>query len=138
MLPQSVRALPGRYVITLRPENEQPTGDWLFAVRGPEGLTVVHPADPHRSADTTGSAQETWVPLYSGDTAHGQDVPGMLAALLTPLATGGVPVFVASTHDADLILVPGSRLDLAVQLLRAAGHRVAEAGAQHRSPTRSN
>ncbi|WP_257582220.1 ACT domain-containing protein [Streptomyces sp. TLI_146] len=125
-------------MITLRPADEQPTGEWLFAVHSPEGLTVVHPADPHRAADTTEAAQETWAPLYSGDTAHGQDVPGMLAALLTPLATGGVPVFVASTHDADLILVPESQLDLAARLLRAAGHRVAEAEAQHRSPTRSN
>lgn len=35
----------------------------------------------------------------------------MLALLLTPLAHGGVPVFVASTYNADLILVPQDRLE---------------------------
>ena len=60
-----------------------------------------------------------------GDTAHGLDLPGMLAALLEPLAAAAVPVFVASTFHADLVLVPESDTGRAVEALRAAGHTVA-------------
>jgi hypothetical protein len=62
------------------------------------------------------------VALYGGDTAHGLDAPGMLAALLTPLAAGQVPVFVASTFHADLVLVPSAVVPVAIAALRAAGH----------------
>lgn len=48
----------------------------------------------------------------------------MLALLLTPLAHGGVPVFVASTYNADLILVPQDRLEDVARILRAAGHGI--------------
>ncbi|WP_369214448.1 ACT domain-containing protein [Streptomyces flavofungini] len=131
MFSQSVRTLPGRYVISLLDQDTAPTDDWLCAVRAPEGLTVVRPARPGR----TGADGETWAPLYSGGTAHGLDVPGMLAGLLAPLAAGGVPVFVASTHHADMVLVPENRLGLAVGLLRTAGHRVAETDERPPSPT---
>ena len=33
------------------------------------------------------------------------DVPGVVAALTGPLAAAGVPVFVISTHDTDVLLV---------------------------------
>ncbi|WP_316524264.1 ACT domain-containing protein [Kitasatospora brasiliensis] len=120
MLAQQLRVLPGTYVIELLQESGPPAGDWLWSVRGPEGLTVVRPV----AGDGAEADRESWVPLYSGDTAHGLDVPGMLAALLTPLASHGVPVFVASTHDADLILVPRDRLDEAALALSSAGHHV--------------
>ncbi|MFJ3726495.1 ACT domain-containing protein [Streptomyces sp. NPDC090045] len=77
-----------------------------------------------RSSGETVVDGEIWAALYSGDTAHGLDVPGMLAMLLSPLAEGGVPVFVASTYNADLILVPRDRLEDAAGVLRATGHRV--------------
>ena len=48
----------------------------------------------------------------------------MLSAIVAPMADGGMPVMVASTFDADLVLVPAERLDDAVSALRAAGHRV--------------
>lgn len=48
----------------------------------------------------------------------------MPAALLVPLAEAGVPVFVASTFDADLVFVPAARRDAAIGALRAAGHIV--------------
>ncbi|MET8628232.1 ACT domain-containing protein [Kitasatospora sp. NPDC004669] len=127
MLPQRLRVLPGSYLIDLLDEDRPPAGDWLSAVRGPEGLTVVRRAGEHRSEEP----RESWVALYSGDTAHGLDVPGMLAALLAPLAADGVSVFVASTYDADLILVPRDRLPRAVETLRAAGHQVTEASPRH-------
>jgi uncharacterized protein len=49
---------------------------------------------------------------------------GMLSAIVAPLADGGMPVMVASTFHADLVLVPAERLDDAVSALRAARHRV--------------
>ena len=37
-------------------------------------------------------------------------VTGVIASLAAPLAAAGVPVFVLSTYDADLLLVPGGSL----------------------------
>jgi len=49
----------------------------------------------------------------------------MLAALLTSLAAGEIPVFVASTFHADLVLVPAAMLPAATAALRSAGHAIA-------------
>lgn len=46
-----------------------------------------------------------------------------------PLADAGVPVILASTFEADVVLVPAARLGEAASTLRAAGHHV-EHGAQ--------
>ncbi|MEU8921272.1 ACT domain-containing protein [Kitasatospora sp. NPDC048545] len=95
---------------------------WVSLVRAPEGLTVVRAVD----AGADGASVERWRAFYSGDSAHGLDLPGVLSRLIAPLAAAGVPVFVASTYDADLVLVPAERLAGAVAALRAAGHRVEE------------
>jgi len=50
----------------------------------------------------------------------------MLSAIVSPLADGGIPVMVASTFHADLVLVPAGRLGAGVSALRAAGHRVVQ------------
>jgi uncharacterized protein len=116
---QHLRVLDGSFVIERGPAAPGgPAPDWTVLVRGPEGVTVVRPAGPDADAD------DRWAALYSGGTAHDLDVPGMLAALLGPLATAGVPVFVASTYDADLVLVPFARLAAATEVLGSAGHRV--------------
>ena len=129
---QRLRVLDGTYVVELRsaaapraadpaPADPAPadlmTGDWLALVRSEEGLTVVRRA-------LAGDHAPPWAALFSGGTLHGLDVPGMLAALLRPLADGGVPVFVCSTFGADVVLVPAEHLDAASALLSAAGHRV--------------
>ena len=51
---------------------------------------------------------------------------GVVASLATPLADAGVPVFVVSTYDTDLILVPADRVAAAVDALEQAGHVVAD------------
>jgi uncharacterized protein len=115
---QRLRVLSGEFVVEhLAGGVQAPAGEWLALVRAPEGLTVVRPARP---GDDQGT--ERWSALYGGDTAHGLDVPGMLAALLIPLAAGQVPVFVASTFHADLVLVPSAMVPAAVAALQAAGH----------------
>lgn len=54
------------------------------------------------------------------------DAVGVLAWLASPLAAAGVPIFVISTFDTDYILVPGARLNKAIEALRGAGHSVSE------------
>ena len=50
------------------------------------------------------------------------DEVGILAALTAPLAEAGVPILAIGTFDTDVVLVPASRLDDAVDALTAAGH----------------
>lgn len=49
---------------------------------------------------------------------------GVLASIAGPLAAAGVPIFVLSTFDTDLVLVKEARLGEAIDALRRAGHRV--------------
>jgi hypothetical protein len=48
----------------------------------------------------------------------------MLSAILAPLATGKLPVWVASSYDGDLILVPWNRLGEALETLRQPRHHL--------------
>jgi hypothetical protein len=48
---------------------------------------------------------------------------GILASLVAPLAAGRVNVFALSTFDTDHLLIPAVRLDEALAVLSAAGHR---------------
>jgi hypothetical protein len=50
----------------------------------------------------------------------------MLDAIIAPLAAGQLPVMVASSFHADLVLVPSIRLDEAIAVLRDAGHQIAD------------
>ena len=51
-------------------------------------------------------------------------VPLQVLMKMAPLAAGGVPVWVVSSYDGDLVLVPTDRLDEASEVLQAAGHQV--------------
>lgn len=114
---QRLHIVPGQFMVEHLPHTTFPEDDeWVALVRAPEGLTVVRDASPFSEA-------ERWVGFY-GETEHGLDTPGMLAALVGPLADAGVSVFVASTYHADLVLVPAHRLEQATAALRDAGHRV--------------
>ncbi|WP_328810458.1 ACT domain-containing protein [Rhodococcus sp. NBC_00294] len=68
-----------------------------------------------------------WVAFYTeGAIAFG--TTGVVAAMTTPLADIGCPVFVVSTFDGDLVLVPAGRRDDAVIAMTAAGHRISVNG----------
>ncbi len=114
---QKLRVLEGRYVVVLDPIEAatDADGDWLVHVFGPDGHTGVRRDD---------EAIDGWVALWSGEEPHALDATGMLSALVAPLADGQVPVMVASTFRADLVLVPADRTDDALRLLRGAGHEV--------------
>ncbi|WP_019633119.1 ACT domain-containing protein [Actinomadura atramentaria] len=116
---QRLRRVPGRFLVEHLPHATLPEDDeWIALVRAPEGLTVVREAAPF-------AAGERWAGFY-GDSPHGLDTPGMLAALVGPLADAGISVFVASTYHADLVLVPEHRAEDAAGVLAAVGHRVIE------------
>lgn len=120
---QHLRIQPGEYVIEHLPQGtEVPSAAaWLALVRAPEGLTVVR-----RSTPTDGPSGGRWVAFYSGQTAHDLDVPGMLAAVVSPLAQAGLSVFAASTYHADMVFVQAEHVREAADTLRRAGHKVCD------------
>lgn len=114
---QTLRVLAGSYVLD-RPADVTEVAlrtDVLAVVFGPDGSTVMR-------RDDTG--KDAWSALWNGDEAHDVQATGMLAAIVAPLAGGGVPVWVASSYDGDLVLVPTDRLDEACDVLQGAGHQV--------------
>ena len=48
----------------------------------------------------------------------------MLASVLDPLAGAGISIFAISTYDTDYVLVKGSDLERALDVLRRAGHEI--------------
>ena len=112
---QTLRLLEGRFILE---RGADASGAGLLAlVSGPDGRTRVRRSD---------SAEDAWAALWNGDQAHDPQATGMLSAIVTPLAAGELPVWVASSFDGDLVLVPASRLDEAINVLRSAGHDVAD------------
>ncbi|MCX4820792.1 ACT domain-containing protein [Streptomyces sp. NBC_01142] len=126
---QRLRILSVDFTIEHLADGQLPTDDsWYALLRAPEGLTVVREArGPGEPSTATASPQDRWAGFY-GDVAHGLDLPGMLAAVIGPLAAAAVPVFVSSTFHSDLVLVPRVRMADACVALRAAGHEVVESG----------
>jgi uncharacterized protein len=53
-------------------------------------------------------------------------IVGILASVASPLAEAGASIFAVSTFDTDYVLVREEQLDLAVDTLRASGHRVGD------------
>jgi hypothetical protein len=115
---QTLRVLEGRFVLEQAKDSGRDVDerDVLALVFGPDGRTRVRRDD---------GATDAWTALWNGDQAHDPQSTGMLSAIVHPLAQGGLPVWVASSFDGDLVLVPAERLDQAVGVLRGAGHHVA-------------
>jgi hypothetical protein len=114
---QTLRVLDGSYVLD-RPADVTDVSqraDVLAVVFGPDGTTVMRRAS---------AGEDGWSALWNGDEAHDVQATGMLSAIVAPLAAAGVPVWVASSFDGDLVLVPADRLDEASGVLQAAGHLV--------------
>jgi hypothetical protein len=115
--PSDVGVLDGSYVLD-RPADvtdANQRADVLAVVFGPDGTTVMRRAN---------AGEDGWSALWNGDEAHDVQATGMLSAIVAPLAAARVPVWVASSFDGDLVLVPTDRLDEASGVLQAAGHQV--------------
>jgi uncharacterized protein YndB with AHSA1/START domain len=115
---QRLRVLGGRFVLERATDTQEVASqaDVLALVFGPDGRTRV------RRDDT---AVDAWVALWNGDDAHDPQATGMLSAIVAPLAARELPVWVASSFEGDLVLVPADRANEAVDVLRHAGHQVA-------------
>jgi hypothetical protein len=113
---QTLRVLDGSYVLDRRADvADTDLRDALAVVFGPDGSTVMRRDD---------AGEDAWTALWNGDEAHDVQATGMLSAIVAPLGTAGVPVWVVSSFDGDLVLVPTDRLDEASGVLQAAGHQV--------------
>jgi hypothetical protein len=111
---QQLRVLDGRFVIERLADEGSPAnaGDLLVLVDGPDGRTRIRRDD--------NATDGGWAALWSGDQRYDPNATGMLNAIIAPLAAADLPVMVASTYHADLVLVPTDRLGQAVATLREA------------------
>jgi len=114
---QTLRVLDGSYVLDRPPEGTDVDlrADVLAVVFGPDGSTVMRRDD---------AGADAWSALWNGDEAHDVQATGMLSAIVAPLAAAGVPVWVVSSFDGDLVLVPTDRVDEVREVLQAVGHQV--------------
>ena len=116
--------LEGAFALVRLPAGTEPPplpgGPLAAVVRDRSALTLVAPEDaaPAGEASRGWRALEVEGPLDLATT-------GVLAALAATLRDAGVPIFVVSTYDTDVVLVPGDRLGDAVTALRDADHDVA-------------
>jgi hypothetical protein len=114
---RGLRVLDGSYVLDRPADVSQISlrADVLAVVLGPDGSTVMR-------RDDTGD--DAWSALWNGDEAHDVQATGMLSAIVAPLAANGLPVWVVSSYDGDLVFVPTDQLEEACEVLQAAGHRI--------------
>src|SRR6266487_2635683 len=114
---QRLLVLDGSYVLD-RPSDVTeviPRADVLAVVFGPDRSTVMRRDD---------AGEDAWSALWNGDEAHDVQATGMLSAIVAPLAANGLPVWVVSSYDGDLVFVPTDQLEEACEVLQAAGHRI--------------
>nr|WP_231703851.1 ACT domain-containing protein [Arthrobacter sp. zg-Y179] len=122
-----MHVLAGDYVIArLPPAAEIPAAllsaalpdGFISVTRTPQELSIVCPA---ALAPADAEIDGTWAAFYaSGPIPFG--LTGVVASLVAPLSAAGCPVFVVSTFDGDVLMVPSPQYDQALALLRAAGH----------------
>jgi hypothetical protein len=100
-------------------------GTLSSVTRTPRELSIVC-ADAE--APPGAASQRGWRALAVGGPLDFA-LTGILLSLAEPLAQAGVSIFAMSTHDTDLLLVPGPQLPAAVKALTGAGHRIRGAAA---------
>ncbi len=120
-----LRLLPDRYAIAKLPAGERP--------RPVEGGGIVSITATDR--ETSVVCREEFVPdgavvdpgwrvLYAAGPME-FEVTGVVAGFTSPLAAAGIPVFVISTFDGDLLLVRDADLARSIAILEDGGrHRV--------------
>ena len=99
------------------------TGSSFFSVtRTRDELSVVCPED----VVPEGISRERGWRAFRLEGTFDLSMVGVLASVASPLAEAGASIFVVSTFDTDYVLVREEQLDLAVDTLRASGHRVGD------------
>lgn len=119
--PRKLALLPDRFAVC-RFAPDAPLPAWVFhesatvwsLTRTPRELSVVCPQDDLppsvETAERGWRALEVEGPIPFGET-------GVIAAITAPLAAAGIPVFVLSTYDTDLVLVREVQLEGAITAL---------------------
>jgi hypothetical protein len=97
------------------------TGASFFSVtRTRDELSVVCPED----VVPEGISRERGWRAFRLEGMFDLSMVGILASVASPLAEAGASIFAVSTFDTDYVLVREKQLDLAIDTLRASGHRV--------------
>jgi hypothetical protein len=101
---------------------------FVSITRTPDELSIVCP-DEAVPPDTV--VEEDWRALVvPGPIPF--EATGVLAALATPLADAGIPIFAISTYDTDYVLVRSCNLDRALEVLDAnPGRRLIASGSPY-------
>lgn len=116
--------LPEIYAICRLPAGQEvrtlSSGSFRLLVHAVEETTIVCPASvaPHGSQIDVG--WRCFRILQNFDFS----VPGILASVLQPLAQAGIGIFATSTFSTDYVLVKSADHELAMEVLREAGHLV--------------
>jgi hypothetical protein len=97
-------------------------GSFSLLVQASEETTLVCAADHVPD----GAEIDAGWRCFRIDQSFDFSVPGILAAVLKPLAEAGIGIFATSTFSTDYVLVKAEDADRAVEALRVAGHRVAD------------
>lgn len=123
----TLRELPGDYVIArLAPTTDLgrvstaclEAGPFASVTRTPQELSLVCPAG---SAPPEAEVDGPWVALYAaGPMPFG--LTGVATSLVSPLSSIGCPVFVVSTFDGDVLMIPKGDAERARTALGSAGH----------------
>lgn len=121
----NIRIVPGRYAVSrLAADAEIP--DWLprsgfRAVVCSDDETTLVCLEDRVPADV--QAETGWACLRTvGPFPF--EASGIVQALIAPLSSNGIGVFVLCTFDGEHILIPATQLETALWHLRAAGHVV--------------
>lgn len=122
--PLTLKLLPGQLAVC-RLGADAPAPSWAAGAvtsitRTPDELSVVCAED---SVPADVRAERGFLCFCVVGTLD-FSATGILAALAAPLADAGVSIFVVSTFETDLLLVRNTLLSQAVEVLRAAGHRI--------------
>lgn len=88
--------------------------------RTDEELSIVCLAD--RVPETAKADRDWRVIKFVGPFAF--EETGIAAAVLAPLATAEIGVFLVSTYDTDYLMVKQHNFDRTIETLRIAGHRI--------------
>lgn len=119
--PRRLALLPERFAVC-RFAPDAPLPAWVFhesatvwsLTRTPRELSVVCPEDD--LPPSVENAERGWRAFeVEGPIPFG--VTGVISGLTAPLAAAGIPVFVLSTYDTDLLLVRESQLEGAIDAL---------------------